>query len=192
MRMNDIGAWLGSVDLDEMYRRATAMKEDGNCVEALPLLQILSRQGPGYEGAQQALGECLLELAGESVTDQLEAVVWLRRAAEGGRAEAQGQLALVYLSGPQAVRNVDEALFWYALYRETPARGRFGFTPLAGEDEATLSQAFDGNALAQVADAVAVWQPTPWLPPKEPMLTRDRDGPKRRTPQHGRHVADAQ
>jgi hypothetical protein len=162
--MREAGGRPGMMDFNALYRRTLEQTATGNCDSTLAPLETLSRQGPGYEGAQQALGACLLKTA--DITRQLEGLMWLRRAAEGGRAEAQGALAVVYLSGPQTLQDHDQALFWFALYRDTARRGRLGFVALTMEDDALLSNVFDDADLTTVATDVALWQPAPWIPPK--------------------------
>lgn len=159
---------MDGADFNALYRRTLAQKEDQGCQATLPPLQILARQGPGYEGAQLALAECLLEIAQkDSTTDHLEALLWLRRAAEGGRAEAQGALAFVYLNGPDSMQDHKQALFWYALYLNSASRHHVSFTPMDPGTEAQLATAFDETTLSSVSAEVAAWQPMPWIPPKE-------------------------
>ena len=167
-QMNERGGGFGNTDFNALYRRTLEQKAAGDCQKTLAPLKTLAHQGPGYEGAQQALGECLLQNAApDAVTDQLDALVWLRRAAEGGRTEAQGTLAAVYLDGPEALRNREQALFWYALYKDNASRGRVAFVALAPATEAHLQAAFADADLASVATDVATWQPTVWIPPKD-------------------------
>ena len=167
-QMTERGGGFGNVDFNALYRRTLEEKAGGECQKTLAPLKTLAHQGPGYEGAQQALGECLLQNAApEATTDQVDALVWLRRAAEGGRTEAQGALAAVYLDGPEALRNRDQALFWYALYKDNASRGRVAFVALAPATEARLKAAFADADLASVATDIANWQPTVWIPPKD-------------------------
>lgn len=165
----------GTPDFNALYRRTMEIKAAGDCNAALPALQTLAQQGHGYDGAQQALGECLIQTAAaDSQTAQLEGLIWLRRAAEAGRAEAQGALALFYLNGPLALQDEQEALFWYALYKDSLRRGRVGLVPLEPQQEQILATTFDAAALAQVADAVASWQPIIWTPPQDMRLEQNQ------------------
>lgn len=167
-QMNERGGGFGTTDFNALYRRTMEEKAGGECQKTLAALKTLAHQGPGYEGAQHALGDCLLQNAApDAVTDQLDALVWLRRAAEGGRTEAQGALAAVYLDGPEALRNRDQALFWYALYKDNAARGRVAFVALAPTTESRLKAAFADADLSSVATDVANWQPSVWIPPKD-------------------------
>lgn len=171
-QMTEHGGGFGTVDFNALYRRTMEQKANGDCQKTLAPLQTLAHQGPGYEGAQQALGECLLQNAApDAVTDQLNALLWLRRAAEGGRTEAQGALAAVYLDGPDALRNRPQALFWYALYKDNASRGRVAFVALASATEARLKAAFTDADITAVATDVASWQPTVWIPPKDAEFT---------------------
>lgn len=177
MQPGRMGPQGSSADFNALYRRAIEQQKAGDCAAALPALHTLAHQGHGYDGAQQALGACLIQTATEDdLTAQLEGLIWLRRAAEAGRAEAQGALASLYLDGPPALRDEQEAVFWYVLYRDSLRRGRVGLVPLDPTSDARLAAAFDSEALAQAEQAVATWQPIIWTPPEDIQMDQLRGG----------------
>lgn len=174
----------GMTDFNALYRRTMETRQAQGCQPVIPELRLLAQQGYGFDGAQQALGQCLIQMAdqkaetGAALTEQIEGLLWLRRAAESGRAEAQGALAAVYLDGPEALRDRPQALFWYALYQDSSRRGRVGFVPLSDRTENRLAAAFTADDVATVAEAVANWQPVIWVPPRERAPDPEARGPR--------------
>jgi hypothetical protein len=155
------------VDANAAYSQGVEFKAKGDCKAAVLKLRGPANIGPGYENAQTALGDCLLQLAGNSdlSSDYLEGLTWLRRAADGGWAEAQAALAQAHTIGPPALRNPAEAAYWLALYDSNPGKARIGFTPFdpaaLAAIRAKLTPA-DKNAGEKRA---ATWERKVWLPP---------------------------
>src|SRR3954469_22075487 len=89
-------------DVNRYYAEAIAQKEQGDCAGATPKLQNVAGLGPGYENAQTALGECLLEKASadNAPASYNGALLWLRRAADAGWPEAQFRMAYAHALGP--------------------------------------------------------------------------------------------
>lgn len=155
------------VDANASYSEGVDLKAKGDCKAAVLKLRGPANIGPGYENAQTALGDCLLRIAGSSdlSSDYLEGLTWLRRAADAGFPEAQVVLADAHANGPAALRNLQEAAYWLALYDANSGKARVGFTP------------YDPTALAAIrskippADRTAgekragLWERKVWLPP---------------------------
>jgi TPR repeat protein len=124
------------------YWDGFALKAQGNCTDAVTFLRPLAERGLGYEDAQVALAECLLETAGiddiHASANRQEAVQigdvqvfeaalsWIHKAANTGNFQAQGLLVLLYVS--QASPNVSpiEAATWAHLYLTNPKRLTLG------------------------------------------------------------------
>jgi TPR repeat protein len=157
-------------DANAIYAEAMALKAKGDCAGAIPKLRRVAALGPGYEDAQTALGVCLLETSKspDFGSDYSEAMTWLLRAGEAGWPEAQGELAGVYALGPTAVRNLDEAGYWLALYRDNPAKARVGFVPMAEDRLAAIQHAVPAAAQAAGEQRAARWERKVWLPPSPP------------------------
>src|SRR5688572_15323897 len=70
------------IDANTLYADAMALKAHGDCTAAVPKLRQVASLGPGYEGAQTALGECLIQPAKLDLSsDYAEGLIWLIRAA---------------------------------------------------------------------------------------------------------------
>jgi hypothetical protein len=169
-------------DVNALYADAMSLKGKGDCAHAVPKLRQVAGLGPGYENAQTALGDCLLRGAKDPdlSADNYEGLMWLRRAADAGWAEAQGALAEFQALGPAAARNTDEAAYWLALYLGNPGKARVGFTPLAEDRLAAIKAAIPAAAQAAGETRAQSWQRKVWEPP--PGTTTP--GP---TAQHTRH-----
>src|SRR5262245_5995264 len=50
-------------DANAAYADAMTLKAKGDCAGAITKLRKVAEIGPGYEGAQAALGECILQTA---------------------------------------------------------------------------------------------------------------------------------
>lgn len=136
-------------DANTLYVDAMALKSKGDCAAAVPKLRQVAAIGPGYEDAQTGLGECLLEgTKGPDLSaDYLEGLTWLRRAADAGWPEAQGQLAYAHALGPNAIRNAEEADYWLALYHMNTGKSRVGFVPLPDKQLAAIDAAIDRKSV---------------------------------------------
>ena len=157
-------------DTNALYADAMALKAKGDCANAIPKLRQIAGLGPGYEGAQTALGECLLRGAGNAdiSSDYLEGLTWLRRAADGGWPEAQGRLAFAHAVGPTAIRNPEEAGYWLALYQANTGKSRVGFVPLPADQLASIDTAIPAAAKAAGAKRAETWERKVWIPPTTP------------------------
>ena len=154
-------------DANALYASAVALKNKGDCAGAVPKLRQVANLGPGYEDAQTALGECLLQMAGNSdlSSDYLEGLTWLRRAADGGWPEAQARLAYAHALGPNAIRNSDEAAYWLGLYQMNPDKSRVGFVPFPADQIAAIEATLSPVAKEAGEKRAATWQRKVWLPP---------------------------
>jgi hypothetical protein len=149
------------------YSDGIELKKAGNCAGAVEKLTPVAGLGPGYENAQYALGDCLVGSAASAETSQhMEGLVWLIRAGDGGWTEANGKLAQLYAVGPPSLRNLDEAAFRLALYRNGASLTRLGFTPMEGKIEAAIDNAVGNERMKVAVTRAATWQPKVWLPPK--------------------------
>ncbi|MHB1207047.1 MAG: hypothetical protein ACYCZX_15875 [Rhodospirillaceae bacterium] len=155
------------VDANVAYGQGVELKAKGDCKAAVLKLRGPANLGPGYENAQTALGECLLQNAGgaDLSSDYLEGLTWLRRAADGGWPEAQAMLAYAHVAGPAALRNAGEAAYWLALYVTNPTKARVGFTPFDSGALATIRAALTPADKAAGEKRAAAWERKVWLPP---------------------------
>ncbi len=157
------------------YIRALEFKERGDCASALVLLRPIAAFGPGYENAQTALGECLLEREDE----RAEGVTWITRAADAGWPEAQASLA-GYFGRIAPSRNAEEAAYWLALYDLNPSKARIGFrAPMAGVLSGIRGSLTEAE-LAAGRKRAASWQRKLWIPPAAP------EGPGLKPEERGR------
>ncbi len=164
-----------------LYTQALERKTAGDCAGAIPGFYELAQRGDGYELAQYHLADCLLRDAEPSLhsTAYLDAVVWMRRAAEAGSPEAQAALALIYLEGPEGLRDPAEAAFWYELARANPAAKRPGARPLDRDKRRRLEAALDPDLRAAARARVKSWRKTVWSAPRpaaSPARETNREG----------------
>jgi TPR repeat protein len=147
-------------DPNGAYIQATEFKAKGDCATAIKLLRPVARLGPGYENAQTALGDCLLE----SAETRDEGATWITRAADAGWPEAQASLAF-YFGGESAAHNGEEAAYWLALYDANPNKARVGFQPPDLKVIAAVRAALTEAEKAAGAKRAAGWQQKLWIPP---------------------------
>ena len=146
----------------QAYTQAIAQKEAGDCETAAPMLKRLADRGPGYENAQLALGQCLMTLAEDNDTDRLAALLWTRRAADGGWPEAQVDLVVLYGNDP-LFEDYEDALYWLAVYDNNPRKARIGYTPPPeGLLEAVRNRATESEWAAAQEKAMAFVE-TPYI-----------------------------
>jgi len=131
----------------------------GNCdPEVMATLTCYAYRGHGYEGAQTALGQCLVKNKKPS-----EGLQWLTRAADAGWPDAQKALATIYLDGSAGTTDPVQAGKWANLYRKNPSLLSLGVQPdkaIGEKIQTTLSQAQSLEARA-LADN---WVPQYWTP----------------------------
>src|SRR5271156_6342949 len=116
------------------YEQAMRLKEQGNCVKAIELLEPQAKLGRGYEVAQLNLGQCYVAVA-ESKQDveekrkiRLQGVQWIIKAADAGLAGAQAELVRLTLQGGWIKIEPAEAGKWYLLWKRNPRRSQLGVT----------------------------------------------------------------
>lgn len=167
-----------------LYSQALNLKSASNCAQAIPLFHQLSMRGEGFELAQYHLADCLFQTAPASATDTrwIEALLWMRRAAEAGVPQAQGVLATLYATGPANARDLAEAAMWYQLFTTNPARKKPGFSSnLDRADIIRIESALTRPALTEGKIRADNFRRFHWSPPgqkpvaPEPAL-RDEDG----------------
>ncbi len=154
-------------DPNAAYSAAIDLKTKGDCAGASMRLRPIASLGPGYENAQTALGECLIQTDGASElsADYLEGLAWLRRAADAGWPEAQGRLAQTHALGPTAIRSAGEAAYWLTLYDTNTGKSRVGFAPLDSSLLAAIRSAITPAEKAAGEKRAAAWQRKVWIPP---------------------------
>ena len=127
---------LGGRGGDRFFGEALALKNEGNCEDAVPLLRPMAEMGYGYEIAQYHLGDCLLILAanqsdaGKAETHQALGLHWLLKAGHSNNADAQGKLAALYFDGDVVSQSRIDAGKWYLLYMRNPIQLKVGAVPL--------------------------------------------------------------
>lgn len=142
-----------------LYAKSISDAARGECDDrTLDVLTCFSYRGHGYEGAQTALGQCLIATGSNS-----EGLVWINRAAGAGWADAQKLLAQLYLAGDVTPRDGVQAAKWAKLYTRNPSLLSLGVQPdrnfvLAFQGEITTGE----NAEAD--RQVAAWSPRYWVP----------------------------
>lgn len=157
-------------DVNALYADAMALKAKGDCTAAVPRLRQVAALGPGYEGAQTGLGECLIQGApgADLSADYLEGLTWLRRAGDAGWPEAQADLADAHALGPTAIRNAEEAGFWLALYKMNTGKSRVGFVAMPKAQLAAVAAAIQPAAKAAGEKRAQAWERKVWQPPAAP------------------------
>lgn len=145
-------------DPNAQFKHAQELWQKGRCKAAIPIFRAVVLNGAGYENAQYMLGDCLVQVgqAGNEISaDYMEGIAWLRRAADVGWPEAQGRLMIIYFSGSESIRNLEQAAFWREVYLRNTKRKRVAFVPISmkllDEVEATLTNAQLANARAKAA-----------------------------------------
>jgi hypothetical protein len=142
-----------------LYAKSVSDAARGECDErTLDVLTCFSYRGHGYEGAQTALGQCLI-----ATGDNTEGLDWIHRAADAGWPDAQKLLAQILLAGDVATRDGVEAAKWAKLYSRNPSLLSLGVQP-----DRDLALAFQGEITSEQnteADRrVAAWVPRYWAP----------------------------
>lgn len=151
------------------YVAGLEKRKSGDCKSAIDIVRPVANLGPGYEGAQFALGDCLSRAAtGANASEHHEAMTWLLRAADGGWTEAQGRLAELYALGPEGVRSKAEAAYWLALYQAGASLPRFGFEPMSAGAMKAIETALSTAEREAGRARAATWQKKVWIPPPQP------------------------
>ncbi len=120
------------------------LRSIGDCKGAIKALSPLANLGHGYEDAQLAMGQCMIELSGvaedanmPSTSDQerqayfakplfQNGLNWVNKAANAGSFTAQAYLIRLHLINLAPTQNPIEAAKWAHLYLKNPARLSLG------------------------------------------------------------------
>lgn len=142
-----------------LYAETVVKSETGDCSpDTVNVLTCFAYRGQGYEGAQNALGQCLLR---SGKTDQ--GLTWLRRAANAGGADAQKRLAQVYAAGKIVPEDNVEAATWNKLYLRNAFLLSLGVQPDRSVSE-QLSGKLSAAENAAADRRVSAWRPSYWQP----------------------------
>lgn len=158
---------IGDIDpSSSLYADVIRKASEGKCTDTdVQILTCFSYRGRGYEGAQAALGTCLLS------SNPSSGVEWLRRSADAGWADAQKRLAKVYADGTLAPQDKIAAAKWNYLYTRNASLLSLGVQP-----DRTLSMQLQGEMtseqLAMARNQAESWSPTYWQPTDE--LTKEQ------------------
>jgi len=149
------------------YSQAIQAKANGDCESAVPQLYGLALRGSGFELAQYHLADCLMRSVEHSAasTDYLEALVWMRRAAEAGSPEAQAALAAEYLDGAGDLQDRQQAARWYVLYRDNGAKNRPGFQSPDRDTMRRLESAFSPGEIEAAESWTESFEVKSWRAP---------------------------
>lgn len=140
-----------------LYARAISRAAAGDCNDdTMNVLTCFAYRGHGYEGAQTALGQC--HLASGNAAEGAE---WMRRASNAGWADAQRQMALLYLRGEGVSQNAVEGAKWARLYSRNARLLALGVQPdlsVAEEFRGVLTS--EENARSE--QLAMSWVPSYW------------------------------
>lgn len=151
-----------------LYSQALNLKSAGDCTAAIPLFYRLSMRGDGFELAQYHLADCQFKTAPKNATDTnwIEALLWMRRAADAGVPQAQGALAALYATGPANARDLAEAAMWFQLFNTNPARKKPGFSSnLDRAQIAEIESALTDSARVEGEKRASNFTRHHWSPP---------------------------
>ncbi|MBS0633366.1 MAG: lipase maturation factor family protein [Verrucomicrobia bacterium] len=119
------------------YQPAIYLTAEGKAARAeTPLDELRVMAAQGNAEAQAGLGELYFSGGEDVKSDPVQAVGWLRQAAQQGQPRAQFLLGLCYANGRGLAKNVGEAARWYrlaALQGDGFAQINLGFLYGAGE-----------------------------------------------------------
>jgi len=158
---------IGDIDpSSSLYADVIRKAGEGKCSNTdIEILTCFSYRGRGYEGAQSALGACMLD------TNPERGVEWLRRSADAGWADAQKRLAKIYADGTHISQDKVAAAKWNFLYTRNASLLSLGVQPdrtLTMQLQSELAPEQLAYARRQAED----WTPTYWQPTDE--LTREQ------------------
>ena len=139
-----------------LYASSIAKAKKGECdQDTLDVLTCFAARGQGFEGAQMALGKCLIS-TGSNKEDGLS---WIRLAAEANSADAQHELAALYYDGTVVPRDLTLAAKWNYLYLRNPKLLSLGAIPRDDLTDQIRSNISYEDALA-ADNMVTHWSPT--------------------------------
>ncbi len=116
----------------DSYETALRLKQNGNCADAVKILELLSAQGHGHERAGLNLAECKLVLAEKAATPEAahdmlqDAVRLIIVAANAGLDDAQIELCKLTINGGHFKVEPVEAGAWYLIWKRNPTRLQLG------------------------------------------------------------------
>jgi len=142
-----------------LYAKSVSQASRGECGEETSnVLTCFAYRGHGYEGAQMALGQCLIATGKET-----EGAEWVHRAAQSGWPDAQKLMASLYLKGQGVPQDAVEGAKWAKLYSRNPSLLSLGVQP-----DVSVAQEFRGSLTSEQISAAdqraASWIPTYWTP----------------------------
>lgn len=142
-----------------LYAQSISNAARGECDEhTLDVLTCFAYRGHGYEGAQTALGQCLIATGSKS-----EGIEWVRRAADTGWPDAQKLMAMLLLEGDTVDQDVVQAAKWGKLYSRNPSLLSLGVTP-----DRSVAEALEGRVgpeqMALANQQALNWRPSYWTP----------------------------
>lgn len=142
-----------------LYAETVADAESGDCGgNTINVLTCFSYRGRGYEGAQTALGQCLVRTG--KMTD---GVVWLKRAANAGWPDAQKHLSELYSAGKGVEQSNVEAATWDDLYIKNPSLLSLGVQPDTSMAQ-HLRETANPDERAAARERADAWSPSYWQP----------------------------
>ena len=124
-------------------------------VESQVLLATLFVHGLATDGAAAPAAAGLFSANATTAPDFAAAEKWARRAAEGGSGDGQALLGFILTSGPENLRNLDEARRWYEQSaRSGCPQGHLGYAlAMARDGTNPESQTLIIDQLRKAADA---------------------------------------
>lgn len=129
----------------------------GACEEqTVKVLTCFAHKGHGFEGAQGALGRCMIQSG-----KQEEGLAWMKRAANAGWPDTQKALAKLYAEGKDIPGSDLEAMFWTNLYVRNPQLLSLGVQPDMALAQRLRSNV-DVNTQAEATRRANGWTPSFW------------------------------
>jgi len=139
-----------------LYAGTISKAKRGQCdQDTLDVLTCFAARGQGFEGAQMALGKCLISTG----TNKQDGVNWIRLAAEANSADAQKELATLYYEGTEIPQDLTLAAKWNYLYLRNPKLLSLGAIPKDDLTEEIRGKiAYEDAVTAD--NMVKAWSPT--------------------------------
>ncbi|WP_041535917.1 sel1 repeat family protein [Parvibaculum lavamentivorans] len=142
-----------------LYAGSIGKAARGECDErTLDVLTCFAYRGHGYEGAQTALGQCLI-----ATGDRAEGLEWVRRAANTGWPDAQKLMAMLLIDDAAPEQDVVQAAKWAKLYGRNPSLLSLGVVPDRSVAEAMAGK-ISPEQMALADGQVQAWRPVYWTP----------------------------
>ena len=147
------------------YQRAMTYKEHADCAHAIPLLEPLAKRGYGFEVAQYALGQCMIETArtAASPADAARArtggAEWILKAANSQIPAAQQEAIHLYEDGIGVDADPLEAGKWLLLLQRNPMRRVVGPAVIDPDLEQSLKKKLTASQWTEAEARANRWQP---------------------------------